>query len=156
MKLRSIIIWAAIPMALLLQGCVSSRDISSQVPYSELIGKKFVLQQNCYVYWFKENKSPLSVGIDETGNGQFLPNKVNAEFIQKELKYVRISGIMPKGSVFTIVGCIEERRPEDTFRRFKATFENTTTQWGVLDVSDLTDMSKSPPEFLENLAKPVE
>jgi hypothetical protein len=75
-------------------------------------------------YTKKEKQSSLSVGTDRSG-GQFLPNEVSNKFIQKQLKYVKIWGIMPKGSVFTIVACEEERHPEDTFRRFKAKLENS-------------------------------
>ncbi len=155
MKFRSIILLVAILMTFLFQGCVGTRDVSSQSPYSELMGKKFVLQQDCYVYRFKD-ENRIRIGIDGGGYGQFLPNQVSPEFIQKQLKYVEIFSIMPKESLFIIVGCEEEREPENTFRRFKAMFANSSIQGQVLDVSDLTDMSKTPPVFREKLAAPIQ
>jgi hypothetical protein len=140
--------------AFLFQGFVSVRDLSSQSPYSEWLGKKFVLQQSCYVYQTRETGSELFVGNASVRH--FLPEDVSSNFINQKIgKDGLIVGILPQGSVFTIAGCKEQRSPEDVFDRFEAIFQNTSYQQQIFIVSDLTDMRKTPPEFLQNLAKPL-
>ena len=139
----------------LCQGCVGTRDISSQRPYSSLIGKKYILRQSCYVYRTRETGDRLFVGNASVGH--FLPEEVTPHFIGRQTGGgVTIEGILPQGTMFTIVSCEEERHPEDIFRRLKATFQNASFGGQALDVSDLTDMSKEPPAFRETLAVPVE
>lgn len=155
MKMRSIIILAAIPIALLLQGCLfypRFYDVSARSPYAEMMGKKFVLKQDCYACG-NVKAGKLSVGVP----GRFLP-AVSPLFINKKLDNgIVIAGILNQGSVFTIVGCIDQYDPENGhFGSFKATFETPSFQGVIFDVSELTDMAKVPPEFLDSLAKPLE
>ncbi|HSY74353.1 MAG TPA: hypothetical protein VK810_02695 [Dongiaceae bacterium] len=152
--MRLIIILAAIPMALLFQGCKSVRDIGSQSPYSEMIGEKFVLEQDCYIFRFKDKRDTLFVA--NSSMVRYLPDIVSLELAQKKYKNVEIVGIIGKGSVFTVVACMEEKSPEDIFQRFKATFDNPSFNGEIIDVSYLTDLTKTPPEFEAISAKPLE
>ena len=159
MKLRSAIILTAIPMALLLQGCASDRDISSQSPYSELVGKKFVLLRDCYIVRTMSDHSQIGVDSATRGGYAYMPKEVSPQFIHRRVDQdVEIAGILPKGSVFTIVGCEERRSPENDFKMFKATFEvqNPEFQGLVFNIAELTNMAKGTPTFLNDLAKPVE
>jgi len=148
-------ILVTILITLCIQGCVSTRDISSQFPYSGMMGKKYVLKQSCYIYQTRETGTNLFVGNASVGH--FLPEEVSSAYIGKQInKKTIIIGFLPRDSVFTIVGCDEERRPEDLFRLFKAKFGDGPFVGQTLDVSDLTDMTKNPPEFRKALAVPVE
>jgi hypothetical protein len=116
------------------------------------MGGKYILQQDCYIYQTQETGTNLFVGNASVGH--FLPEQISPEFINKKIDNDGlIVGILRKGTMFIIVGCEEERRPEDLFRRFKVRLESSSFQGLICDVSDLTDMSKNPPVFRDSLAK---
>ena len=111
--------------------------------------------QDCYVYKYLGSKNELRAGLDFSCSGQYLPKSVSPEFVQMRYKDVYIISILTKGTTFKVVACEEERRPEDTFRRFKAIFENELFKNQIIGVSDLTNLGENPPTFLDGLVKPL-
>jgi len=156
MKYKSIVfLLVAIALSVIYEGCTSVSDVSTQTPYSEMMGKKFVLLQDCYVYRTKETGTNLFVG--NAAIGHFLPVEVSSAFINKKIgKDVLIVGILHEGTMFKIVKCEKQQSPEDVFLRFKVQLEKSSFQESILDVSDLTDMTKNPPVFRNGMAKPLE
>jgi hypothetical protein len=156
MKYESIVfLLVAIALSVVYEGCTSVSDVSKQTPYSEMIGKKFVLLQDCYVYQTKETGTNLFVG--NAAVGHFLPVEVSSAFINKKIgKDVLIVGILYDGTIFKTVRCEKQQSPEDMFLHYKAQFEKSSFNGPTLDVSDLTDMTKNPPVFRDGLAKPLE
>src|SRR5262249_7472261 len=142
----------ALAAAVLCLGCQSTRDLTFESPYSQFIGKKVVLVQDCYLYSFKTREARLRVG---KGARQFMPEEVNEAFVGKRFKYVEIFGLVRQGSVLTIVSCLEERDPEHVFRRFQGIGDDSPVEGQVVDLSDLTDMTDNPPTFREDMARPV-
>lgn len=135
---------------------VHFEDISSISPYVEFMGKKYILQQDCYVWKSFEGRTQIWVESPSINN-HYLPKEVNPEFIHEKIyQNDEIIGIMPKGSVFTIIGCEQERSIDYNYRRFKATFEDSLFQGTIFNVSRLTDMTKNPPAFKNDLAKPLD
>src|ERR1700679_63330 len=124
MKMRLIIILAAISIALLFQGCVErTEDVSLQSPYSELMNKKFILHQDCYIYKYLDDRKRLFVGNYSRDYSE-LPKEVSSQFLGKQFNSVIIVGIVPKGSVFTIVRLEIAYTFESSYRDVFASFED--------------------------------
>jgi len=137
----------------LFQGCTSIKDLSSQSPYAEWMGRQYVLEQDCYVFKVNDNPSVPFVGRDLYR----LPADVAPQFVDEHSNEDKILGILQKGSKFTIVGIHEVRNIEGVVRDFEATFDEKTGRFhgAVLNVRFLTDWTKIPPVFNETLAMPV-
>ena len=154
MKFRSLIILAVIPMVLLFQGCSGRiENVSSQSPYSELMGKKFILQQDFFIFNFLDDQQRKLVG--NSSRCSALPKEVSSQFIGKRFNSVVIVGIVPKGLAFTVVRLQVERTIESSYRDVMASFEAPSLRGQIFDVTFLTK-EKKPPEFLDSLAKPSE
>jgi hypothetical protein len=153
MRQKLIVLLALLTSSVLFQGCIHTEDISNRSPYSKLMGENYILEQDCYIMRYIGGHGPLYVS--NSLRTHFLPKNVSPEFIQKQFRNVLIVGILRKGAVFTIVGCEEERSPESTVRFMKATFKDASFRGIVFDVYNLTDITKDPPEFFKDMARPL-
>lgn len=90
-----------------LMGCFipfrSTEDISKQTPYSEAIGKKFVVKQDMYIYQDSDSD------MNEIGTLEFLkrmtsglPSVVDVKFIGKQAGSVKINGVVKKDQIITL------------------------------------------------------
>jgi len=137
-------------VVLSLQGCSSIKDVSARYPYSEKIGKTYILQHDCYIFRFKDSWT-IYVGQDIYG----LPKEVVPNFVNNPKGDDIILGVAPKGSVFKVVGCNEARTPENITQEYQAVFEDRTAAFPelIVNVMFLTDYTKTPPVFDIQLAK---
>ena len=150
-KNRSLCSWFLAACALL-TACVHYEDISNREPYSAMVGSRFELKQDCYVFRYHSRKQlyVINPSRDDT-----LPRPVDRIYVGKSDEKGEIVGIVGKGTLFTIVGCEDERRPESTYIDYKASFKITPFDNEVLDVVFLTDLTQKPPKFLEEMVQEV-
>ena len=130
---------------------MSVSEVGGRAPYSKWVGKEFVLQQDCFFI-----AADKFFYVDSPLISKFYPKEVNTAYINYHIDpYTTIVGVARKGARFRIVGCLEERRPEDWFLRWQAKFEDGSLRLETIDISRLTDMVSSKPVFLDGWVIPA-
>jgi hypothetical protein len=142
-------------------GCSSTKDISKEPPYSQCIGKKFILKEDMYIFKFNDSYKYAIAGPDSGISG--LTKFVDPKFIGRDSGRLVIKGIIKKGSIFHIirVNCVTTF--ELSYIDFLITFENIPiSKNGVLSGSILnlnnppdTKTWSDPPIFKANLVEPL-
>jgi hypothetical protein len=134
-------------MACAITGCTSVKDISKERPYSEAIGKSFVLQQDMYI--FQYNGDPgLNLGRlinkDHVVNG--IPIEVNEKYIGLKCLQLTIKGVIKKGDVIILSSVKEERSFNDIFYGYYVIIK-TQPHFAnkELRVSSMLNVLKNPP-----------
>ncbi len=153
-------------LALACSGCSITKNISNQPPYNQCIGKKFILKEDMYIFKFHGS---FQGAIARPNNGMMgLPRYVNKKYLEddhfgKNNHYLTILGIVPKGSIFTIITVINRRTFEGAYVDFLIDFDDfPITKKGLLsiDICNLknppyTPHWSDPPIFEAKFAEPL-
>lgn len=142
------------------------RDVSSQGPYREAIGKKFILQRDLYVYKFHDspllqlgsanNMPPDSMGV---------PEEVDEKYIGLNAEYLTLKGVVKKGQVFTIKKALYKedyyfpyvsyRVVLDGNQQFSNKEINTMQMIELTANPPKTETWSTPPIFKSDMALPL-
>lgn len=95
-------------------GCEKKIDLSSQEPYSQVIGKSFVLQQDYYIFKFNDSPDLLIGKISE------IPDEVNPKYIGFRFHEGVIIAIVKQQELFQIQKIIETETIEDSYYDYYA------------------------------------
>ncbi|MBX9742723.1 MAG: hypothetical protein K2W99_04210 [Chthoniobacterales bacterium] len=130
-----------------------TEDLSNQFPYSQSIGKHFVLAEDMYL--FKDRgSSQLSIAGSHSGiNG--LPYLVSEKCLQDyggDNQYLKVYGIIKKGSIFTVEQVVEERTFESSFLEFIIDFHNSSLPKKIFYTGTILNWKYYP--FTQNLGDP--
>lgn len=98
-----------------MSGCdtvVTYENVSDKKPFNQLIGKKYTILKNCYLIRVTKNKddakfekdSDISLWLCGT---DVLPDKLDESKIGKTIKGIKIVGIVPEKSKFTLIRTIQ-------------------------------------------------
>ncbi len=126
---------------LFFSSCHRTVDLSHQEPYSEAIGKKFVLQQDLYIYTFRKSTHLY------LGNAFGLPNKVDQKYIKTKYSDGFIIGIAQVGQTIEIDQFLEEYAPLASSSNycFIKLIDKNVINFGQLDATDLVNIKDNPP-----------
>lgn len=151
---------------LLCFGCTENKDLSKELPYNRSIGKKFILKEDLYIFCDYDS-SQLSIAGPHAGIIG-LPPLVNEkyfgdDYFGKKNRYLKIKGIVKKGSIFTIKQVIKESNIEDSMIEFVIQFENFFATKEIFDTGSILNWKNypfdktlgDPPIFNPELVNPL-
>ena len=141
--------------------CSLTKDISKEPPYSQCIGKKFILKEDVYLFQ-DHGSSQLSIAGPNSGVSG-LTKFVDPKFIGRDNGQLLIRSIIKKDSIFSIVNvsCIQQF--ESSYIEFLIKFDginlskhgiNTTCILNLNNPPDTKTWS-DPPIFKANLVEPL-
>jgi len=92
-------------------GCCENKieDMSAHPPYNELIGKKIILEMECYVVDPGKSKS---INLYGCGRSNFFPSENPKDNIGKRTSYGRFLDVLSVGEVLTIRNVIHVYSPQ--------------------------------------------
>jgi hypothetical protein len=99
----------------------STIDISDKSPYSEAIGKKFVVKQSMYIYqadYYSKNAIISIEGLKGIAAGR-MPNVVDERYIGTIAGNGTIHGVVKKGQIITISHVVIEKGFEDCYGKLR-------------------------------------
>lgn len=120
---------------------VKTSYINGLAPYTNLPGRGFILEQDCYIFKFKAHDSdwPL-IGSHDTVPD--LPQKVSAANVGADLPAVRILGVLAVGDHFRIASVRRDEGRAGTTITFEiALADEATRKYPRLDAQWIMDHS---------------
>jgi hypothetical protein len=105
-KLLPVPLLGLIALIMLVTGCGKTISVAGNPQYSAMIGKEYILQRDCYVFrWLDERKmlelSPVGLDVDD---GEIPRNEgIDFGLIGKELARVEIVDALPKNTTVKVV-----------------------------------------------------
>jgi hypothetical protein len=150
-----------IVLLLLVISCTKTKDLSRQSPYNQGIGKKFVLNEDAYVFKFDDTSQYSIAGPNSGIPG--LSRIVDSKLIGKHRDNLIIKGVAKRGDVFTIIKVIEELSFEDSMIEFVIQFESSSITKEIFDTGSILNWKNypfdktlgDPPIFKSELVEPL-
>lgn len=149
-------------IATITQGCASAserEDISRSVPYARLVGKRYKLLNDCFVFKTHDNLEKIP-RISNPSHDPDLPKQIDAKSINKEIHRKYILGIIPKGAVFKLES-VRRESVVSSFQKWIYTYEISFEDeawkvWGSINAYYLTDRFNDSPLFFSDSIKPID
>lgn len=150
-----------IVLLLLVISCTKTKDLSRQSPYNQGIGKKFILNEDAYVFKF-DGTSQYSIAGPNSGIPG-LSRIVDSELIGKHRDNLIIKGVAKRGDIFTIIKIIKESSFEDSIIEFVIQFESSSVTKEIFDTDSIVNLKYypfdktfgDPPIFKSDLVEPL-
>jgi hypothetical protein len=133
----------------LLNGYSRITDLSSQEPYSQAIGRRFVLQQNMYVYEFNDLGRPFRIGNRIPNPACIgIPEMIDERYIGTQGRYVTLRAVARRGSILTIKSVIKKETFENMTCKYYISLDHNSTIPATeqIDTYDITNIYHNPPD----------
>ncbi|MDR1192540.1 MAG: hypothetical protein LBK60_12895 [Verrucomicrobiales bacterium] len=165
-KIPTIVILCGI--LFILSGCNFYRDLSNKEPYKQVIGKSFVLQQDCYANIYKQLGESNDICLTPLGVlTHWKLDSVNEKYIGREDFYQKIVGVVKTGQVLRITRVRELISFERNSIIYYAKIVNSEPNQANLIELDMTFVTQlqdkipwekfsDPPIFRSKYALPLE
>jgi len=152
----------AFSLALLFSACSITKNISNQPPYNQLIGKKFVIKEDMYI--FKDDDASLYTIAPQDSGINNLPRFIDPKYIGRHIHSLTVITIVPKGSVFSIIKVIDAIGFETSFTEVLIAFDNVPSIKNGIVTSEIlnwknypyTKIWGDPPIFEAKLVEPLQ
>ena len=123
-----------------LASCNTCTNLNNKEPYIEAIGKKFVLQQDYYIFKFIDRNDLI------LGKVAQLPNDIDSKYIGSKFSNLKIIGIVKLGQLFQIEEIIRKQTIEDSYYNYYIVLQSLDHAYSYkVNASLLCNTMENPP-----------
>jgi hypothetical protein len=106
-KLMFGLLLGLIALTMLVTACGKTISVAGNPPYSAMLGKEYILQRDCYVFRWLDEKKALELtptGLDTRGSEGIPPQEsIDFGLIGKRVDRIEIVDVLPKNTVVKVV-----------------------------------------------------
>lgn len=133
-----------------LLGC-STREVLTEIdPYSNVVGHRYVLKEDCYTFHFGDAPKNLQLGAPRFYSN--LRNALDKERFPNGFGSIDVDESVPKGSSFVITEVVREKTIETVLYDYLARLDCPDGRTRLVNVWPLMNLLASPPIVDDRIA----
>lgn len=133
-----------LPFAFVLGGCTTHQILTDVAPYRNLVGRRYILNQDCYIFHYQLAPWDLLLGTPAL-------NDYLKRALEKGSGEVTVNQKVSKGNTFVIVKIVREQTIESHYYVYVARVRIGGNVVKTVDVAPLINDLTGPPTFRDDV-----